>query len=94
MRIRATRAPARHVVRKDANVDDAQFDDLSRRLGMSEPQEGAAGAGTPQTLSASRGRRTVLGSLGAAGVAAVTALGLQTTTAKKQKKNTHQHASA
>jgi hypothetical protein len=68
-------------------VDDARFDDLSRRLGMHERPEGVAGDGARETLRSSGGRRSMLGSLGAAGIAMVAGLGLQTATAKKKSKH-------
>ena len=62
-------------MRKGSEVGDAWFDDLSRRVGMSEPQEGGAGDWVPQPSSGGGGRRNVLGSLGAAGLAMLAGLG-------------------
>jgi hypothetical protein len=75
-------------------MDDARFDDLSRRLGMSESEEDVASAWVQQGQSAG-GRRRMFSSLGAAGLAVLAGLGLQTTTAKqKHKKSKHKSAGA
>jgi len=65
----------RPIMRKGSDVGDAWFDDLSRRVGTSEPQEGEAGDRVSQPLSSGGGRRNVLGSLGAAGLAVLAGLG-------------------
>jgi hypothetical protein len=56
-------------------VTDVRTDDLSRREEMSEPQAGVGGDGVPQALGTGGGRRHVLGSLAAAGVAVLASLG-------------------
>ncbi len=57
-------------------MSDERSNDRSRCLEMSEPQEGVPGARVPQTLSSGGGRRNVLGSLAAAGLAVLASLGL------------------
>jgi hypothetical protein len=56
-------------------MDDARIVDLSQRGAMSESQEGVPGDGVPQTPRSGGGRRHVLGSLGAAGLAVLAGLG-------------------
>ena len=62
-------------MRKDSDVGDMRCDDRSQREEMSEPQEGVPGDGVPQTLRSGRGRRNLLGSLGATGLAVLAGLG-------------------
>ena len=57
-------------------MDDARINDLSQRGAMSESQEGVPGDGVAQTPRSGGGRRHVLGSLAAAGVAVLAGLGL------------------
>jgi hypothetical protein len=66
-------------------MDNERFDALSRRLGKNEPQESPASDLALATLRSGEGRRHLLGSLGAAGVAVITGLGLHTARAKKTK---------
>ena len=57
-------------------MGNARFADLSRRLGITEPQEDVAGDLLLHGPSSGGGRRNVLGSLAAAGLAMVAGLGL------------------
>lgn len=68
-------------------VDYSRFDNLSQRPGISSHTEGVDSDGSPLTPRSSGGRRHVVGSLGAAGMAVVAALGLQTATAKKKQRS-------
>jgi hypothetical protein len=70
-------------------------DERSRREALSESQESVPGNGVPQTPGSGGGRRHLLGSLGAAGLAVLASLGLgeQSAAAKQGRARAERHRS-
>ncbi|MFN8662431.1 MAG: hypothetical protein U0075_11105 [Thermomicrobiales bacterium] len=66
-------------------MDDTRFDALSRLVGIGTPHADGTGRTAGVTANSPERRRSVLGSLGAAGVALLAGFGLHTTSARKSR---------